>query len=110
METKQGEMANDEAGCRTLLLQRLIQIEPQLIVMEVTGGLETLIVSTLAAAGLPTGRPRAVTGSVRVKSATLPRPRVGWRRPTPWMPRYWRILVKRSNRRCVRSRTKTPKR
>ena len=69
METKQGEMAKDEAGCRTLLLQRLIQIEPQLIVMEVTGGLETLIVSTLAAAGLPAGRPRAVT----VVSASSPR-------------------------------------
>ena len=54
-----GEMANDEAGCRALL-QRLMECKPRLIVVEATGGLETLIVSTLAAAGLPAGRPRAV--------------------------------------------------
>ena len=54
-----GEVANDEAGCRALL-QRLKEFKPRLIVIEATGGLEILIVSTLAAAGLPAGRPRAV--------------------------------------------------
>ena len=58
-QTEGGEVANDEAGCRALL-QRLMEFKPRLIVLEATGGLETLIVSTLAAAGLPAGRPRAV--------------------------------------------------
>ena len=47
-----GEVANDEAGCRALLAQ-LAAHKPTLIVLEATGGLEMLIVSTLAEAGLP---------------------------------------------------------
>ena len=47
-----GEVANDETGCR-MLLRRLAVLQPRLIVVEATGGLETLIVSSLAAAGLP---------------------------------------------------------
>ena len=47
-----GEVTNDEAGCRTLL-RRLAVLKPKLIVVEATGGLETLIVSSLAAAGWP---------------------------------------------------------
>lgn len=46
-----GEVANDEAGCRALL-ERLRQMKPSLIVIEATGGLETLIVGSLAGAGL----------------------------------------------------------
>lgn len=51
-QTERGEVSNDEAGCRALL-QRLRAFKPRLIVMEATGGLETLIVSSLATAGLP---------------------------------------------------------
>ena len=47
-----GEVANDEAGCR-VLLRRLAVLKPKLIVVEATGGLETLIVGSLAAAGWP---------------------------------------------------------
>lgn len=47
-----GEVTNDETGCRELL-QRMLALKPKLIVVEATGGLETLIVSTLATAGLP---------------------------------------------------------
>lgn len=47
-----GEVPNDEAGCRALLRQ-LAARKPTLIVLEATGGLEMLIVSTLATAGLP---------------------------------------------------------
>lgn len=50
--TERGEVPNDEAGCRALL-QRLRAFKPRLIVIEATGGLETLIVSSLAAASLP---------------------------------------------------------
>jgi transposase len=51
-QTERGDVTNDEAGCRALL-PRLRAFKPRLIVMEATGGLETLIVSSLAAAGLP---------------------------------------------------------
>ena len=47
-----GEVTNDETGCRTLL-GRLAVLKPKLIVVEATGGLETLIVGSLAAVGLP---------------------------------------------------------
>jgi transposase len=47
-----GEVTNDETGCRALLTQ-LAARRPTLIVLEATGGLEMLIVSTLATAGLP---------------------------------------------------------
>lgn len=43
---------NDEAGCRGLA-ERLKTFSPTLIVLEATGGYETLAVATLAAAGLP---------------------------------------------------------
>lgn len=43
---------NDEAGCRSLA-ERLRTLSPTLIVLEATGGFETLAVATLAAAGLP---------------------------------------------------------
>jgi transposase len=43
---------NDEAGCRSLA-ERLQTLSPTLIVLEATGGFETLAAATLAAAGLP---------------------------------------------------------
>lgn len=43
---------NDEAGCRGLA-ERLKALSPALIVLEATGGFETLAAATLAAAGLP---------------------------------------------------------
>jgi transposase len=43
---------NDEAGCRGLA-ERLQTLSPTLIVLEATGGFETLAAATLAAAGLP---------------------------------------------------------
>ena len=47
-----GTIPNDEAGCRGLA-ERLKAFSPALIVLEATGGFETLAVATLAAAGLP---------------------------------------------------------
>jgi transposase len=44
--------ANDEAGIAELV-GRLQPLEPQLIVLEATGGLERLVVAALALAGLP---------------------------------------------------------
>ncbi len=45
-------VANDERGVRTLV-ERLRSLEPQLLVLEATGGYELLCVAALAAAGLP---------------------------------------------------------
>lgn len=43
---------NDERGVRTLL-ERLTRDQPELIVLEATGGYELLAVAALGAAGLP---------------------------------------------------------
>lgn len=45
-------VANDERGVRTLL-ERLTRDQPELIVLEATGGYELLAVAALGAAGLP---------------------------------------------------------
>lgn len=45
-------VTNDERGVRTLV-ERLRSLEPQLVVLEATGGYELLCVAALAAAGLP---------------------------------------------------------
>jgi transposase len=45
-------VANDEAGVRALA-ERLAGLAPELVVLEATGGYETLAVAALAAAGLP---------------------------------------------------------
>lgn len=47
-----GTIPNEEAACQELV-KRLKAISPTLIVLEATGGYETLAVATLAAAGLP---------------------------------------------------------
>ena len=44
--------SNDEAGCNAII-RWLRPLKPQLIVLEATGGLETLVASRLSAAGLP---------------------------------------------------------
>ncbi len=44
--------ANDDSGV-SLLVEKLIPLKPSLIVMEATGGLETLLYSALVTAGLP---------------------------------------------------------
>ena len=45
-------VANDDAGI-SLLVDRLKALQPALIVMEATGGLETLLYAALTTAGLP---------------------------------------------------------
>lgn len=47
-----GTIPNEEAACQGLV-ERLKAFSPTLIVLEATGGYETLAVATLAAAGLP---------------------------------------------------------
>jgi transposase len=51
-ETEPWTVANDEGGLRALV-PRLTALEPTLIVLEATGGFETLCVAALAAAHLP---------------------------------------------------------
>jgi len=77
--TTRRHFANDAAGI-VKLAQRLSQSEPELIVLESTGGYESAYTAELAKAGLP----------VVVVSATLPKPPASWPRPTRSMHRYWR--------------------
>ena len=51
-ESERVSVRNDEAGVRELI-QRLTCLRPHLVVLEATGGLETLVVSRLAAAAIP---------------------------------------------------------
>jgi transposase len=66
------------------LLAELRRRRPSLIVLEATGGYETVVASTLAAAGLPLAvvDPR----QIRARSAPSPAPPAGWPRPMRWMP------------------------
>lgn len=45
--------ANDDSGV-SLLVEKLIPLKPSLVVMEATGGIETLVYSALVTAGVPT--------------------------------------------------------
>jgi transposase len=51
-EVARFNVANDEAGVRELV-QKMTRLRPLAIVLEATGGFEMLVVSRLAAAGLP---------------------------------------------------------
>ena len=61
------------------LAKRLNTMTPSLIVLEATGGFETVVAAGLAAAG-------PWRSSIRARSVTSPGPRLDWPRPIPWMP------------------------
>ena len=85
----------DADGVRDLVSE-LQSLEPSVVVLESTGGLESPLAGALAAASLPVVvvNPRQVRDFAK---ATGPRLLGGWPRPTSWTPRYWHI----SPRRCV---------
>mgnify|MGYP003288428041 CR=1 FL=1 len=80
-------VSNDEPGI-AILVERLRTIQPALIVLEATGGLEVPVAGALAEAGLP-------VVVVNPRHARDLRQRAGWPRPTPWMPRAWPTLRRR---------------
>src|SRR3954447_19221483 len=64
------------------LVERLGALEPTLIVLEATGGLEVRLAAALAAAALLRRQ-----WSTRARSAASRGRWAGWPRPTVWMPR-----------------------
>ncbi len=94
----QGEerhLANDAAGIAEIV-GWLRALNPDVIVVEATGGYEAPLVAEL---GVPACRS---PWSIRVKYATLPAPPGAWRRPIGWMRRHWLI----SARPCVPPRAR----
>ena len=76
---------NDASGVATLV-DRLQALQPTLIVLEATGGLERLVTSALATAGLP-------VVVVNPRQALISHaPPGNWPRPMRWMPARWRIV------------------
>jgi hypothetical protein len=81
-------VSHDEPGM-TILVERLRTIQPALIGLEATGGLEVPVAGAVAAAGLPVVVVNPATPGIS------PKPRAGWPRPTPWMPRAWPTVRRR---------------
>ena len=67
----------DQTGIEGLIPQ-IVDLEPALVLLEATGGLELPLVAALAAAALPV----VVVNPAR--SGTLPGPPERWPRPTLW--------------------------
>ena len=85
-------VANDEKGIAKLV-ERMKELQPELIVLESTEGKEVPAMTELYASQVPValvnpGRVRQFAGSW-----------VCWPRPINWMPVCWPVLLKRSNRR-----------
>ena len=96
------QVARDEAGIRNLV-SRLKTLDPDMVVLEASGGLEVPVVAALAADALPVVvvNPRQV--------GILPGPPGRWPRPTRWMRRSWPTSPKPSNLPCVRFETPKPR-
>ena len=87
-------ISNDEAGIRRLV-SRLKTLEPDIVVLEASGGLELPLVATLAVEAMPVVvvNPRQVRDFAR---ATGKRPRL-----TLWTRQCWPTSAKRSGLRCA---------
>jgi transposase len=80
-------LVNDEVAIRQLLKQ----LTPaDFVILEATGGLEMPVASGLAAAGIAVAivNPRQVRDFARATGRLA-------KTATGWMPRYWRVSVKR---------------
>ena len=86
-------VGNDPEGIGRLVSE-LKPLEPALVVLEATGGLELPVAAELATADIPV----AVVNlpHTRAMYVTSPRPEAGWPRPTAWMHRSLLISVWRS--------------
>ena len=84
------EVPHDEAGVRRLV-SRLKTLEPVMVLLEASGGLELPLVAALAAEAVP-----VVVVNPR-RCGTLPEQRGSWPRPTPLTRRLLLTLPKRSD-------------
>ena len=94
-------VAYDEAGIKQIVV-RLKEVNPTLIVMEATGGLEVRIATELAGKGLPVAviNPRQARDFAKATGQLAKTDRL--------MLRYWRRLPKRFVRRFALSRMRIP--
>ena len=91
-------VARDGEGLAALV-ERLRALAPRLVVMEATGGYETVVASAVGAAHLP-----LAVVNPRQRSAISPAPPASWPRPTGSMPRRSLILPRRCGHRHGQSR------
>ena len=89
-------VGRDAAGL-TVLVERLAELAPSLVVLEATGGFEVTVAAALTAAQLPL----AVVNPRQIRA-----PPAGSPRPIGWMPRPSRASPKRSGPSRGRSRTR----
>ena len=94
---KRWTLPYDQTGIEGLIPQ-IVDLEPALVLLEATGGLELPLVAALAAAALP-------VVVVHARSGTSPRPPERWPRPTLWTRGSWPISPTPSVLRCAPSRT-----
>ena len=99
---KRWTLPYDQTGIEGLIPQ-IVDLEPALVLLEATGGLELPLVAALAAAVLP------VVVVTHARSGTSPRPPERWPRPTPLTQRFWLTSPTPSVLRCVPSRTQRPR-
>ena len=99
---KRWTLPYDQTGIEGLIPQ-IVDLEPALVLLEATGGLELPLVAALAAAALP------VVVVTHARSGTLPGPPERWPRPTLWTRGSWPISPTPSVLRCAPSRTQRPR-
>ena len=100
------EVPHDQKGIRKLVAQ-MKALEPAMVLLEASGGLELSLVAALAAAALPVVvvNPRQVRDFAGLQGS--------WPRPTRLMLRFWLTSPKRSDLPCAlcgmpRPRPSTP--
>ena len=101
---KRWTLPYDQTGIEGLIPQ-IVDLEPALVLLEATGGLELPLVAALAAAALR----RCRWWSTHARSGTSPRPPERWPRPTLWTRGAWPISPTPSVLRCAPSRTPRPR-
>ena len=95
-------ISNDEAGIRRLV-SRLKTLEPDLVLLEASGGLELPIVASSGGRGVAGSRSQPTPGA-RLRQGNWE----SWPRPTPWTRRCWPTSAKRSGLRYALCGTQRP--
>ena len=92
----------DETGVEELVVQ-MVDLDPALVLLEASGGLELPLVAALAAAALP------VVVVNPAKFEISPGPPGRWPRPMPWTRRCWHTLPMPFVPPCALSETLRPR-
>jgi transposase len=100
---KQWRVTHDAAAIERLVSQ-LRALDPQLIVLEATGGLELPLLAALGSAGLPVAavNPRQVRDFAKATGKLA--------KQTSWTPRCWPTSLRRCGQQCGPCRIRPPRR